>query len=1035
MNYSKMLAAASAALFLMSNMPVHAQGDDLSMDEIKVSARKREENLMDVPVSSSVITDVLINEAGITDLYDLFEMIPGIHYDEEGDRLAALPSIRGVQANDVASNRTKVTAFIDGIPVLGSIGSIGFNGFKQVEVYRGPQSAAFGRSTFAGAINYVTKDPGEVFGGEVGFNISDYGTQILTGSLDVPVTETFGFLLNASIEDSGAPDEYRASGSFGTRDIGGVVTNAAQSDGTEYGARSGENISAKLVFEPSDDLKVSFSYGYVATDDQQAAEFYLTEEARNACFNQGGLYASAGMMAPYLVGEMNCDWDNVRANYVQHDAEAWLLANQPYLDYLVGRAESGIDATDMGMGAPVPAGPVTLANGTTLSVEEQILLMARAYSIPQSSRGTESNRDRLTFQIDKEFANDSAIQFSFMQSDEKFLRAQSRAFFYYDPDNIGIVDDGVPNSFDLAEGPLILFGNDMGMGPSDWNVLQGMGYPFHAMPSTGEIGEQYAEIRWVSPGAERLRWVVGASYYEYDYLEERWNNDMNPAHFGEGISYAAQLNGVADEFMELSGLGAAGIPYAPDNEIIGEDAKNMAAFFNVDYDLTERLTLSVEGRYQSDKVGATNRSTGLSEEVTTDSFVPRVSMTFNATDTSSYYLQWAKGVNPAGINVGVLNSDTLNVLGNGVENGLIPFSAALNADNIDNTTGDPVPDGIIDAYDNTTGNWYTDGSQTTPLTGNVYQTEFVASDFTSYREEEMDQFEFGFKGSAFDGRLTYAGALYWIEWTDQIQNGAIDLGSPCESGADAGDPTVQCTLDGQQYFYVAGSAGTLLNAGLNFGDVNTYGAEIEGNFRISDNWNIRAQASVLRAEYDQFCDIALYANTDLSLDTQYLDPLNLTIRTPGPNDTIASTCYVTDGNDVAGQPSFSGSISPDFNTDIAGMRFSARLDIRHEGSQYENSGNFNEYPAVTTANLSLGLAGERWSTTLYVNNLTDENSPRRIFGGGDDTSQMGLIGQDNSLVLTDFLGDPIPNALIVRDNFVYQPRVPRTIGLRGVYRF
>lgn len=527
--------------------------------------------------------------------------------------------------------------------------------------------------------------------------------------------------------------------------------------------------------------------------------------------------------------------------------------------------------------------------------------------------------------------------------------------------------------------------------------------------------------------------MVGASFYEYEFLEERWGG---PGMGAEGQSYAAALNGVVDEYLALSGFGAAGIPFAPDNEIIGEDATNTALFFNVGYDINEKMTFSVEGRYQSDEVGATNNTTGLSEEVTTKSFVPRVSLTYNHSEGSSFYVQWAKGVNPAGINVGVLAADTLDVLNNGVTNGLIPFSAALNQDLIDNDTFLPGPDGIIDAYDATNQIWYTDGTQTTPLTGNLYKTDFTADDFTSFKEEEMTQIELGFKGNLFDGRMSYAGAIYMIEWEDQIQNGAISLGSPCESGADAGDPTVgPCTLDGVDYFYVPAAEGANLNAGLNFGDVNIYGAEIEGSFSINDNWSVRGQASMLQAEYDSFCDIALYGATDLSTRPDYLDALDLEIQLPGQGDTLSSTCYVTDGNDVAGQPNFSGSISPSFNADLMGMRFNARLDIRHEGKQFENSGNFNNYPSVTTANLSLGLSGDKWSATLYVNNLTDDNTPRRVFGFPDDTSQQGQIGTNTNLVLTDFLGNDVPNALIVHDNFSFQPRAPRTVGLRANYRF
>lgn len=1026
-NYKYLTAVSGTLACLISAPPVFSQQGETELEEIVVTGRNRSESLQDVPVSTSVISGTLIEDAGITDLHDLFELVPGLHFDEEGDRLAALPSIRGIQASDIAPNRTKVSSFVDGIPVLGSAGSIGFNGFQQVEVYRGPQSAAFGRSTFAGAINYITRDPSDEFEGNIGFNVSDFGTRTANISLGGPITEKLGFLVNYQKEDSSSPDEWHAVGDAGNRVINGTEINIGQSDGTEFGARSGDNFSGKLVFQPDDTLKLSMTFNHVETHDQQSPTLFLTQEERDACFEGNGVFVDAGMMAPWLIGELECDWDQSRELYSQHDIEQWLIDNPLNLQSLVDDATTGDN----------PAGDFTLSDGTVLSVEEQILLMARAYSIPVNDRGTKSERDRVTFQTEKLFDSGSAVQFSYMQSDETFQRANATGFYYYDPDNVGVVDDGINNTFDgFSDGANIQWEGDI----DRWRIFSGMGAPRVPNPSFGEIEEQYAELRWVSPAENRLRYVVGASFYDYDYLEERWGG---PGMGVEPLAAAAQFNGIVDEFLQLSGAGLAGIPYAADDEVIGESAQNSAAYFNVGYDISDKLTLSLEGRYANDEVGATNETTGLSEEVTTSSFVPRISLNYNLNDNTSYYLQWAQGVNPAGINVGVLSADTLSILNNGIANAFIPFNEAVaTTDLIDNATGAPGADGISDAYDNNSGVWFTDGTQSTVLSGGTFDTGFAADDFTSYNEEEITQLEFGFKGNALDGRLTYAGALYYIEWKDQIQNGAIDLDSPCADNGDAGDPTVgACNFGGVDYLYVGGADGAALPTNLNFGDVKIAGAEIEGNFRVNDNWDIRGQASYTQGEYDEFCDISLFDAIDfsgvLSEDpTNYLGALGLTIQEPTAGETLTSTCYITDGNSIANQPEVSWSLSPSFNTDVGSMRFNARLDVRYEGRQFDNSGNFNWYPSATTANLNFTLSGEAWSATLYVNNLTDENSPRNVTGGPDDTSQQGTIDfRDGTVPLTGFLGETWTYDDLARDSFNFRPRNPRSIGLRASYRF
>ena len=61
----------------------------LAIEEIVVTARKREESLKDVPVSISVVTSDFLSEAGIRDQYDLFQLVPGINYGEERDRNGA----------------------------------------------------------------------------------------------------------------------------------------------------------------------------------------------------------------------------------------------------------------------------------------------------------------------------------------------------------------------------------------------------------------------------------------------------------------------------------------------------------------------------------------------------------------------------------------------------------------------------------------------------------------------------------------------------------------------------------------------------------------------------------------------------------------------------------------------------------------------------------------------------------------------------------------------------------------------------------
>ena len=287
-------------------------------------------------------------------------MVPGIYYDEGPDRNAAFPSVRGVQANEVATNRTKVTAFVDGMPILGSQGSVSFGNVQQIEVYRGPQSAAFGRSTFGGAINYVTPDPTESFESSISADFNDYGRRLVRGSASGPITDTLGYILSAEIEDSTAPNEFTAS------------------DGTQLGERAGETIAGKLVFRPSDNLNIEMTYSHVETEDSPGVNYYISEAARDACFD-GTVNPAAMGGGVYFDGEWNCDWSRGADLFAQNDRTIQLR-----------------NAFDN------PAFAADFPQYQGLSAEDQadLLFLAQSQSVEGDYFGAHDTRDRATLQID-----------------------------------------------------------------------------------------------------------------------------------------------------------------------------------------------------------------------------------------------------------------------------------------------------------------------------------------------------------------------------------------------------------------------------------------------------------------------------------------------------------------------------------------------------------------------------------------------------------------------------------------------------------
>ena len=159
---------------------------------IIVTARKREENLQDVPITITALQADDLEAANAYGLEDIAELTPGLSYRQVGGLQEV--TIRGLAQTDQNSLQSNVGVFIDGI-YLNNRSAIEFGNIDlaQVEVLKGPQSSLFGRNTFAGAINYVT-NPAKIgeFDMKVEAQLGTHERAGIKGSLNVPVGDIGG---------------------------------------------------------------------------------------------------------------------------------------------------------------------------------------------------------------------------------------------------------------------------------------------------------------------------------------------------------------------------------------------------------------------------------------------------------------------------------------------------------------------------------------------------------------------------------------------------------------------------------------------------------------------------------------------------------------------------------------------------------------------------------------------------------------------------------------------------------------------------
>ncbi len=170
MSFTRVSVPMLGTTILLASAPPAFTADSVAtggLEEIVVTARKREENVMKTPVSVAALSSEDIAVRGITSFNDLANATPGLNINNansgRNDRSFQQISLRGFTPATTTSTLT--ASFIDGVPVASATALSAVSDPERVEVLKGPQAAYFGRDTFAGAVNVVTRKPSATLGG------------------------------------------------------------------------------------------------------------------------------------------------------------------------------------------------------------------------------------------------------------------------------------------------------------------------------------------------------------------------------------------------------------------------------------------------------------------------------------------------------------------------------------------------------------------------------------------------------------------------------------------------------------------------------------------------------------------------------------------------------------------------------------------------------------------------------------------------------------------------------------------------------
>ena len=326
MNNFVLLGFLIISVFSINTSNAQAQEASDGIEEVVVTARKREENIQETALSVSALSARDIENRVSNDIRDLAADSPNLIIDDlqQGPGSPTAIFIRGVGVSDVEKNFDPTTGVVlDGVFIGANSGAmLKTIDLESVEILRGPQGTLFGRNTVAGVINLTRTKPTGERGGKIKIGYDNYNTHVIDGILNIGTPE-------AAFKITGTHREQNE----------GYLTNAV--DGQDLGREEYTQITFNSLFQVNDNIEVELTL----TDEQQ-------DQDAHTALNLGGATtwwcAVYGQCSPGLGIPQSGDRYTVYNNEPKRrDASfesytgilelRWELSDYYKLDYIFGR--------------------------------------------------------------------------------------------------------------------------------------------------------------------------------------------------------------------------------------------------------------------------------------------------------------------------------------------------------------------------------------------------------------------------------------------------------------------------------------------------------------------------------------------------------------------------------------------------------------------------------------------------------------------------------------------------------------------------
>ena len=596
---------------------LYAQDGLLAIEEITVTARKRDESIADAPYTITALTSEQIELRGINQLSDVVGYTPGFFFSDNNvganQRSHKRLIFRGMNPRTDIPTRQASAMFIDGAATVGAeIG--GMENVERIEVLKGPQGAHFGRSTYTGAINVITKDPGDEFSGRINLEAGEHGTTRAGLSLEGPLGDNLAYRLSVS-----------------TYETDGMYDNAVV-PGQTLGAQSTDDMALTVVFNPSDRIKIKARYHTWEDDDgPDASTGYDYRSGHHNC-SPGGLVErwGAAHMVPWDFGA-----DNVPVTTVCGKVAA-------PTDAEIGH-DTGSARQLALLKARIDGSTFPIANGIRDVPDFQVV----------DHFGMEREAEELSFVIDVNFDNGMNLNIISAEHENSYSSHQD-------------LDKRATEGLYLQGMGGGMFGSWGANHPADASV--------HRMNS---MQDSSIEFRLSSSQDQRFRWMFGYSDLEMDWFTQSIGSLI--VYFpNDGLDNAAlqAAGGVPvcyNPYYLFGGslsasnvCGNYGDVTSNNNDFKWDTINNTAFYASIEADISDKLTLSVDVRRQEDEVTSggigpyvgSPKQVGELINVVNDTFkatLPRIILDYKPNDDTTLYASYSEGRLPGLFNPALLS--------------------------------------------------------------------------------------------------------------------------------------------------------------------------------------------------------------------------------------------------------------------------------------------------------------------------------------------------------------------------------------------